>query len=363
MTKSDSILAALRNRLAQGDYAVRPFPAERDLASEFAVSYMTARKVVAQLMREGLLVRSGRGRATPAAQGEAGRPILSLLAYGWPARAFVRLPQLLLTAASACDLACSHQRFTHWDDPVVNHTLARSRGVLILPPADDVPAAVVERLVHSGCKTAVIGTDLSSHGLMSIDHLPATAVRTALDHLSERGHRRLAVVNVQPHDHAIRARLAEVQVWARAHGPVELIDQPVTHGTDPLEPACAAAARLFASQQRATGVLGLTLHAALGAQRAAADRGIRVGPDFALAALDGENLAAHLVPSLTTVDSTGLPEAIANAAAWMSGAINDPPLLVRCAVTLHVRESTAERASGERHQSRATKHSRPLRAD
>lgn len=344
MTKSGAIVAALRNRLAQGDYDLRPFPAERDLAAEFAVSYMTARKVVAQLIAEGLLARAGRGRAAPAPGGQAGRPLIALLAFGWPVRPFLHLQRALAGAAQARGLACSHQRFTHWDDPTVNHVLARSLGVLILPPADDLPESAVERIVRAPARTVVVGADLSARGIRGIDHLPAAGVRLLLDHLAARGHRRLAVLNVQPHDHAIRARLAEVQVWARSHMPVEVVDRPVASGEDALEPARDAAAAILDRADRATGCIGTTLFAAQGLLRAGADRGLAVGPDFAVAAMDGESMAGLLVPAITSVDSSGMAEAAAAAVDWMAGLASwDAPLFRRCQGVLVERESTAAR--------------------
>lgn len=344
MTKSEGIVAALRNRLAKGDYDLRPFPAERDLALEFAISYMTARKVVAQLLGEGLLARSGRGRAVPAAGGRGGRPLVTLLAHGWPVRPFLSLHRALQQACQAHGLACSHQRFTHWDDPTVNHALAGSQGVLVLPPADDLPAAVVERIAGARARTAIVGADLSEHGIRGLDHLPAASVRLLLDHLAGRGHRRLAVLNVQPHDHAIRARLAEVQVWARAHLPVEVVDRPVASGEDALEPARAAAAAMLERADHATACIGTTLFAAQGLLRAGADRGLAAGPDFAVAAMDGEHMAGLLVPSITSVDSSGLAAAAQAAVAWMAGREAwEAPLFRRCQGVLVERESTAGR--------------------
>src|SRR5476649_2533589 len=62
MSKYAIIADLLRTRIAQGDYALNTIPAERQLAAETGVSYMTARRAVKELLSDGWIVRAPNGR-------------------------------------------------------------------------------------------------------------------------------------------------------------------------------------------------------------------------------------------------------------------------------------------------------------
>lgn len=342
MVKSERIAAVLRDRLVRGDYALRAFPSERDLAAELGVSYLTARKAVIQLILEGVLERAGRGRAKPSPDVGSGRPTLAMLAPAYPSRCIHRFQELLSAAAARHRYACQSLRFIHWDEPVVAEVLRHSRGVLMVMPPGEVPAAMVAMLRESRARVAVVGQDLSRHGLPAIDHLPAMGMRLALDHFAARGRRQVAVLNTQPHDHAIHARLAEAQVWARAHPDVRMTihDHAVAPFDDALPAARQAARRLLSGRQGPDAVLGVTLMAAMGTLRAAADLGLADAARPAVAAMDGEDLADELVPAITTVDGTGHDAAIADTVRWMMGGAWQGPLIRPCPPRLTVRESS-----------------------
>lgn len=318
MQKYERLVGILRQRLAEGAYASRPLPSERDLARELGVSYLTARKAVLQLIADGVLTRSGRGRAEPAAtDGPASGP-LTLLTYGWPSRSLLRIERAFASAAGARGLPFRCHRFLHWDDPNLTQTLARPGGTLLIPPAEDPTQAGTALLREARSRVVLVGGDGSPLGLHSIDPLPAAGVRLALDHLAELGHRHLAVANVQPHCPVMRGRLAEVHAWARTHPKIRLIltDQPVRSGDDSLSAACLLARSLLAGPDQPRAVLGLTLPMAMGAQRAAADLG-RSG--IAVVAIDGQDMAECLVPSITAVEVGDLESVLASALAWMAG--------------------------------------------
>ena len=57
MRKCSQVVDLLRSRIAQGDYALKTFPAERQLAAETGVCYMTARRAVKDLVESGLWIR------------------------------------------------------------------------------------------------------------------------------------------------------------------------------------------------------------------------------------------------------------------------------------------------------------------
>ena len=346
MVKYERVADILRQRLAHGDYALRLFPAERDVASELGVSYLTARKAVLQLISEGLLKRTDRGRAVPVTSSGAEVPTVALLASGYPSRVYHRFHRLLEAAAERQGVVIHSLRFFHWNDQAVTDALTRSSGTLLIQPSEQLPPAVLAALREAPSRVVMAGIDLSHHGLHGIDHLPATGVRLALDHLVAQGHRRIVVLNLQPHDHAIQARLAEATAWARGHAGqtrVTVVDEPVPAGTELLASAREVTRALLGATDggtRPSAVLGITLPAAMGALRAGADRGLAPGRDLAAIALDSEDYAMFLVPSITTVDGSGLDTALANALRWMTGGVWEGPAQMHCQLELNEREST-----------------------
>jgi DNA-binding LacI/PurR family transcriptional regulator len=295
VVRSERIAEILRQRLAAGDYALRAFPAERDLACELGASYLTARKAVQQLIAEGLLRRAARGRAEPVTHDH--RPIIAYLCPDWPSLWSLQLRQAIEAAAEAAGCAFITQHYLHWDDPCIGEVLRRAAGVLFVPLAEDAPQRVLASLAGGGARVLVSSSDLASHGLHTLDRLPASAVRVALDHLAARGHRRIWVFNVQPLDPTIRTRIDEARVWARRHpqSDVTVLGTAVASGVSTWQTALEQARVLLADPHPAPAVLGLTLPAAQGMVRAAADRGMLSA--LAIATIDGEDLAEHLVPA------------------------------------------------------------------
>jgi hypothetical protein len=339
MQKYERLVSILRQRLADGDYATRPLPSERDLARELGVSYLTARKAVLQLIADGLLVRTGRGRAEPTLLDGSAHGELTLLTYGWPSRSLLRIERAFTDAATARHLAFRCHRFLHWDDHILTQILARPGGTLLVPPAEDPTQAGAALLREARTRVVLLGSDGSSLGLHSIDPLPADGIRLALDHLTALGHRRLAVANVQPHCPIIRARLAEAHAWTRAHPEIRLTlsDQPVRSGEDSLSAARLLARSLLTGPDPPNAVLGLTLPMAMGALRAAADLG---EGGIATVAIDGQDMADGLVPSITAVEIGDLESTLSTALVWMAGGEWDGPQRLACPAHLAQRETS-----------------------
>ena len=56
------IAEAVKRQIRNGDYLMDKVPSERKLAEAYAVSYMTARRTVQQLVADGALMRGENGR-------------------------------------------------------------------------------------------------------------------------------------------------------------------------------------------------------------------------------------------------------------------------------------------------------------
>ena len=94
-----------------------------------------------------------------------------------------------------------------------------------------------------------------------------------------------------------------------------------------------------------TAIFCITLPAAMGLMRAAADAGVHIGQDLSVCVLDGEGIAAHLVPSLTSFKAPQVSGSLSAVIEWLAAGGNPDdwigPLLVEPSqLTLFEGEST-----------------------
>jgi LacI family transcriptional regulator len=121
-----------------------------------------------------------------------------------------------------------------------------------------------------------------------------------IQHLVERGHRRIAYIGA-PAKFTLQAeRLAGYQEGL-AHAGISpdaslIVDGDLTRGGGYL-----AAQRLLDLPDRPTAIIGVNDLTAMGALHAAHERGLRIGQDIAIAGYDGTEDSEHTQPPLTTL--------------------------------------------------------------
>ncbi len=124
-------------------------------------------------------------------------------------------------------------------------------------------------------------------------------IETVVDHLFERGHRRIAFLG-WPSDSDVG--LDRRQGWldaCRRHGlPTHLL---AVESVDDLDRGRAAALRLLSRKRPPTALMCVSDTLALGACRAMAERGLVPGIDVAVTGFDDSPAAALVTPALTTV--------------------------------------------------------------
>lgn len=168
------------------------------------------------------------------------------------------------------------------------------------------------------------------------------AARQAVAHLVSLGRTRIAAVGAHPHRGTAAQRLEGYRLaLAEAGLPVreELVATALNyHRRDGAD----AMARLLDSPEPPDAVFCFNDLLAVGAVRAAAERGVRVPADLAVVGFDNTEEGAYSLPSLTTVAPD--KAAIAHAAVdLLRRRVEDPersPEHVRTPFTLLVREST-----------------------
>lgn len=337
----------VRKRIIQGSYSLKLFPSERRLAEELAVNYMTVRRGLQILEREGMLTRlpNGRMRVKRIQQGEKKH-----LNFGFLTPTFtsgsVESWRLAIDRVSS-SMPCSVRPilYMHWDDPILMDALEGFDGVFLVSIPETIPDAIAKKLREQEHPVVVIDQDLASFGAPSIQLFPPVFVQKLLDHFDARGHRRIGCLNTQAHSQEVDDRINQWRYWMKAHGFTgRLVDESASSYGDPVERAYQTMSRLLESGKNPeTAWLFITMPAALGAMRAFLDHGIQPGRDIAMGAVDGERLASMLNPPLTALEPPDPTPFISVCLEWMmkGGRQWQGPLLMRPSdVPLVVRESS-----------------------
>jgi DNA-binding LacI/PurR family transcriptional regulator len=209
---------------------------------------------------------------------------------------------------------------------------AAGYGLLLLSAA----RSGLARMLHSGAVDGIVAWDLAEEStairqvrraalplvLVDVPALPEHGAvdsseelggRSAARHLLSLGHRRFAVVGIEPPGDAeapgFVAGPSEIVVARRlagfrqglAAGGIRLGDSRVVEGPGSVDGGMAAFHGLWEDGHRPTAVLALSDVQAVGVLRAARSLGLRVPRDLSVVGFDDLELASQANPPLTTV--------------------------------------------------------------
>jgi LacI family transcriptional regulator len=175
--------------------------------------------------------------------------------------------------------------------------------------------------------------------------------RLAVRHLHELGHTRIAVITGMTTTRPGVDRLVGYRAELEALG-LPYLDEYVREGDFYFPSGYAGMQALLDLDEPPTAVFAASDLMAVGAIRAAEDRGLRVPQDLAVVGFDDIQLAELTQPALTTIrqDKAGLGAAAGDALLRMLERPDAPPPVTTLPVELVVRESTVAGAKrGERH--------------
>ncbi|HMO25094.1 MAG TPA: GntR family transcriptional regulator [Tepidisphaeraceae bacterium] len=300
--KTAQIRSLLESRIRFGEYQLRSLPSERKLASELGVSRMTARKAIQQLLDSDLLNRLPNGEII---ENRSARPTLRIAALvpTLASRDLEVWRHAIQRVAERHRASVRTVLYIHWDDLAIEDALRSFDGVFISPSCEPIPDRLISRLRSAACPVVVLGRDLSSEGLPSIDLFPAVLTQRLLDHLAGLGHRAVDCFNVQTIDPVIQQRIAQWNVWRSAHGFAgRLLGEPVRAYDEPIVQAYSEVRRLLELNAfQHSAVFCTTVPAALGLMRGLREHGIGVGTDCSGGVMNDEGLAPFITPTITSI--------------------------------------------------------------
>jgi LacI family transcriptional regulator len=200
----------------------------------------------------------------------------------------------------------------------------------------------VARLVRGELPCVGIDMDLVGPNAEVVMSDNEAGAELAVRHLHGLGHRRIAtltgMIDSRPGIDRLRGYRAAVQALGLAYR-----DEYVAYGDFYAESGREATARLLALAEPPTAIFAASDLMAIGAERAAAEAGLRVPEDLSVVGFDDIQLAPHLNPPLTTLrqDKLGLGAAAGDALIARIAGAPDRPQLRKLEVELVVRGSTA----------------------
>jgi DNA-binding LacI/PurR family transcriptional regulator len=209
-------------------------------------------------------------------------------------------------------------QYVHWDDPVVASAATNPAGLIFISSAVDVPGHLLAMLRSSKCVS--LDLDLSNHQVPSIRLFPDAHIIKVFDHLRQLGHRRVGCISTQHSNLEIERRIRLWREWLNRHNMTgELLERP-TRSFGDATPAAYDAMRDLLDQGplKSTAFVGTTFPAAVGAMRACWERGLAVGKDVSICAINIESPARFMTPSVTGLDTPDLLKLLGRCFSWFT---------------------------------------------
>ncbi|MFV0338375.1 MAG: substrate-binding domain-containing protein [Chthoniobacterales bacterium] len=347
LPRYQKVVNIVRKRILHGDYALKPIPSERRLAQELGVNAMTARHGLQILEKEGLLVRQSNGRMAIRKAEDGVKSHLNF-AFLTPTLASHWIESWRLVLEKVTGHLQSNIRtvvYMHWDDPLLLDALNGFDGIFLVPSPEPMPTKIKEQFLGKKHPVVAADQDLTDLGIPSIQLFPPVFNHKLLDHLDELGHKKIGCLNTQPENPVIEARINAWLVWLEAHGySGRLVNEPVAPYGNAMYAAHTAMSRQLASSKRdETAWYCTTIDCAIGAMKAALDRGIKPGRDLALCAANGEGIASHCYPPITALEAADPTPFLSRCVRWMMNGGKEwtgPLLMQPTEIPLCIREST-----------------------
>ena len=202
-TKTGDLVENVRRRILSGEWkAGQAIPSERELAREFGVSRVTARRCLKELCREELLIARPTRGYFPVAGGVAPEELkhrkIVLFYYldgnGAPMVDDINAgiinganSEALRTGLEFYSISCKSASFLRF----LRDRWEKSLRGLLLNWAD---SATIEHLIKSNLPFVMVENDIEGLPVTSVIQDNAGGTFQALEHMYAKGHRRLAVI-------------------------------------------------------------------------------------------------------------------------------------------------------------------------
>jgi DNA-binding LacI/PurR family transcriptional regulator len=306
--KFREIVDIVARRIDRGDYFATPFPSEQRLASELGVSYLTARRAVLTLIKEGKLSRDAGGRTKVVAtknSTQAAEPIQ--IAFVVPNRPSMRV----FDWNAAIDKVVAERGglvrvvpYLHWDDAALYEALTGAYTGVFLVCASEPPRLMRDLFRANAHRIVTIFDDFTELGVPFLDQSSEQGVQIMLGYLRSLGHTHIDCFTAYMPGQHVKAVISR---WKEAVEMFGLRGDLHDWWAPEKEPSTAAyegfTAALRGGKIKATAAICTTVNFVQGVYRAAHDHRLVIGKDISLCAVGSEERARMMIPALTCMSA------------------------------------------------------------
>ena len=203
---------------------------------------------------------------------------------------------------------------------------------------------LLDQLAHRNVPLVFVdvGPDRPGVSLLKVDYLQG--IRQGVQHLFERGHRKIAFVTGPLELHSAQSRVAAFKTSIEECG-LKLKPEWIVEGDHTLEGGTAALDELLRLKSRPTAAMCSNDMTAIGAMHALYRKGLRVPDDFSVVGFDDIQIATVTIPPLTTIQMSRFALAKAAVTALRASVEGEPDGVAKreykIKTQLVIRESTA----------------------
>lgn len=351
--KHKTVRDALTEAIRRGDYKPGDrLPAERELAAQYGVSYMTARRAVTEMVEVDLLRR--RAREGTFVRSQTGQRLATttvhLVCPAFESSSISAFLRLGAQAAEGREWRTEVIRLYHAQTRPAIRAIESGDLVIVLPVGPELEGPLAEAMQKAAGRAVLLGNRLDNTGVPSVMADDAQGIRLAMEHLQNLGHSEIAVVSDHPSHSVDLVQLAAWKAaspanWSENHLKNRMIVVDTPRHECQSEYTFEAVKRYLAKDKgKTTALLCLIDEMALPALAACREMERTVPEKLSLIASgDSANMAfAH--PSVTCID-IHMAEHIAQAMNILSETLEkrrvSSPLLRLVQPHLMLRESTA----------------------
>jgi len=290
-----------KRKLRPGDR----IPSEERIAEKYGVSLGTVRQAMAELANEGLIYKE-QGRGTFVAEKKRGKTFtigLLLTDIGNPffsqiARSIQEKAHLLGYSMIYYNTNDQLSREAESIDMLIKR---RVDGVILVPVLKDGEEKLMQKLRGNDISFVYLDRYLNepASDYIIVDNF--CGVRQSMEYLISLGHKRIGCISAQPYTWVLEQRVKAYKKIVRENNLamedslVQISDLPDDKG------GYDAANKLFSMKNRPTAIFATNDIIAIGAYKAAKDKGIRIPQDLSLVGFDDIEVSSHLEVPLTTV--------------------------------------------------------------
>lgn len=304
--KYQQLKEIIREEISKGKLKPRDqvLPEEK-IAERYGVSLGTVRQAMAELVSEGLIYKE-QGKGTFVAEKKKKKTFtigLLLTNIGNPF-----FSQIARSIQEKAHLLKYSVIYYNTNDQLIRETESinmlierRVDGVILVPVLKSGEEKLIQKLKENDILFVYLDRYLNepASDYIIIDNL--SGVRQAMEYLISLGHKKIGCISAQPFTQVLEQRVKAYKEIVRKNSlPVEDSLVQISDLSDD-KGGYDAANKLFSTKNRPTAIFATNDIIAIGAYKAAKDKGIRIPQDLSLVGFDDIEASSLLEIPLTTI--------------------------------------------------------------